>query len=161
MEALRVTFVLDRADLRSVAILTEALTRLDELALARRPETVPLYESGTVYGAEPIGTEEFLTTPIIYERGVTDCAGLGAARAAELRRKGNRNAVAFPIENPDRPCAWDRVCPREIHVIVSRDGTLSTLEDPSSILGMRPVPPATLLRLAHASQVALGRLGAR
>lgn len=161
MEPLRVTFVLDSADLRSVAILTEALTALDELALARNPGTAPLYESGAVYRTEPIGTEEFLTTPMIYQRGYTDCAGLGAARAAELRRQGHRRATAFPIETPDRPCRWDRVCPREIHVVVTRDGTLATLEDPSAVLGMRPVPPEVLRHLAHASQVTLGRLGAR
>jgi hypothetical protein len=152
-EALRVTFVLDRADLASVAVLTEALTRLDELARARRGSYLPpLYGSGVRYEAEPMGVEEFPTTPILYERQAGDCAPLAAARASELRADGYPLAVAFPVEAPSPAgCRWDRLCPREIHVLVTRDGTLDTIEDPSAILGMRPVPPATLRELARAS----------
>lgn len=157
-EALRVTFVLDAADLPSVRILTEALTRLDELALRRRPGTAPVYESGVRYRTEPIGVEEFPTTPVLYQRRIGDCAPLAAARAAELRVAGFPRAVAFPIETPDRPCVWDRACPREIHVIVSRDGTLATLEDPSAVLGMPGVPPDVLRTLAHRAVITLGGL---
>lgn len=161
MEALRVTFVLDRADLPSVAILTEALTQLDALALARNPRTVGLYESGVVFQSEAIGVEEFPTTPIMYERGVGDCAPLAAARTAELRRRGKPRAITIPIETPERPCIWDRTCPREIHILVSHDGTLETLEDPSAILGMRPVSPQILRELAHRAMVQLGRVPLR
>ncbi len=150
-DALRVTFVLDGADLASVAVLTEALTRLDELARMRRPDLPPLYSSGVRYEAEPLGVEEFPTAPVMYRRRRGDCAPLAAARAAELRVAGYPAAVAFPVEPPARVCYSDTFCPREIHILVSRDGTLNTIEDPSAILGMRPVPPETLRELARDS----------
>ncbi len=145
------TFVLDRADLASVAVLTEALTRLDELARARAPDLPPLYSSGVRYAREPLGTEEFPTSPVMYRRGRGDCAPLAAARASELRAAGYPRAVAFPVE-PAAPVCWDNgICPREIHILVTRDGTMNTIEDPSAVLGMRPVPAPMLRELAHAS----------
>lgn len=96
------------------------------LAFLTTTQGVPsLYSSGVKYQREPKGREDWLTLPLLLERGVGDCEDLAAARAAELRHAGERGARA--IVKRVRPGLW--------HCLVRRaDGRL---EDPSKKLGMK------------------------
>lgn len=132
---MRITFEIVEADLRSVAILLESLTALDQVWLHDHPLTPSLYESGVRFVPED-GTEVWPTIPIVLARGWGNCDMLAAWRAAELRQRGRTNAVAFPIRST--------LDPNLIHCLVSVDGTLATIEDPSHVLGAPPVPPVDL-----------------
>lgn len=145
--ALRATFIVEEIGIHEIAILCEALTRIDELHLSRAPHTVPLYSAGVRYVPED-GREEFADLPTVYRRRVGDCEDLAAIRCAELRANGFRDAMCLPVEAP-RPAG----APRLIHILVIRNplDPLREVEDPSAILGMAPIPDRLLPTLIQGS----------
>lgn len=145
--ALRATFIVSEIGIHQIAILCEALVRLNELHLEKHPRTPPLYRAGVRYVPED-GREEFADLATVYARGQGDCEDLAAIRCAECRRDGWPLATALPIEVPTTPGR-----PRMIHILVVKDPAdpLGSCEDPSSRLGMPPVPPALLPLLLEGS----------
>lgn len=73
--------------------LLDCLVDLDVIYLEACPNTPHLYDSGVVYRLMP-SKAPWDTTPILINRGYTDCKSLVAARIAELRRAGR---VAMPV----------------------------------------------------------------
>lgn len=65
----------------------EALTKCNQVYLARNPNTIKLYDSKVVYQPE-FGTEEWQDIPTTLARGWGDCEDLAAFRCAELRHEG-------------------------------------------------------------------------
>lgn len=145
--ALRATFIVTEIGIHQIAILCEALTRINELHLRTTPRTPALYASGVRYAPED-GREEFADLPTVYRRGHGDCEDLAAIRCAELRRDGFPLATALPLEVPSTPGR-----PRLIHIVVVADprDPIGTFEDPSARLGMPPIPPALLPLLLEGS----------
>lgn len=144
--SLRATFIVSEIGIEQIAVLCEALTRIDVLHLEANPRTVPLYQAGVRYVPED-GAEEFADLPTVYERGEGDCEDLAAIRCAELRLTGWPDATCLPLEV--RPATL--YAPRLIHIVVVRDPLDPTreLEDPSARLGMPPAPISTLVRLVQ------------
>jgi hypothetical protein len=146
---LRALFLTTTADLESAAVALEALTQFNSIHLDRHAEP-QLYASGVVYEPPPecvhMCEQEWRTIPFVRRRGRADCKDLCAWRAAELRRSGSPRAVAFPIIVPGP--ASQRIT--QMHALITRDGTLATIEDPSALLGMTPLPDPQLLALARA-----------
>lgn len=143
---MRINFEVVDADLRTVAILLEALTALDQVWIHDHPQTPHPYESGVRF-VEEDGQEIWPTVPFIMARGYGNCDQLAAWLAAWYRCHGWDNAVAFPI----------RAAPNLIHCLVSKDGTSATIEDPSAVLGAPPVPPELLARCVRESKLWLSR----
>lgn len=145
--ALRATFIVTRIAIPQIAVLCEALTRLNEIHLAEHPHTVPLYQTRIRYVPED-GREEFADLPTVYSRGEGDCEDLACIRAAECRRAGWPLAVALPLEVPRMSG------PRLIHIVVIRDPLrpVQSFEDPSSRLGMPPIPPHLVPQLIEGSK---------
>lgn len=145
--ALRATFIVEEIGIHEIAVLCEALTRINELHLERAPHTVPLYSAGVRYVPED-GSEEFADLPTVYARGFGDCEDLAAIRCAELRRIGFPDAMPLPVEAPRAPGG-----PRMIHILVIRNplDPLREVEDPSAILGMPPIPDRMLPGLIEGS----------
>lgn len=112
---------LDLREQWEILVGLELLTQLDEVYLASHPKTKPLYKSGVKYLIEAPGLEEWLTIPVLYERGVGDCEDLACALCAEKRFRG---------------IACDPFVSKKGHVwhVMSRCGDL--IEDPSRVLGM-------------------------
>lgn len=122
----RVTLAFD-LNKDNLAILLEALTRINADYLLRHPSTPQLYQSGVRYRREPPGSERWLSVPAILRTGFGDCEDLACWRAAELRIRGIR-AKAFPTLVPS-------VSGRELwHIKVGVLG--GEVEDPSKKLGM-------------------------
>lgn len=146
--ALRATFISQRIAIPQIAVLCEALTRLDELYLADHPTTQPLYRAGVRYVPED-GSEEFADLPTVYQRREGDCEDLACIRAAELRRQGFPMAVALPLEVPR---GNDGV--RLIHIVVVANpfDPVRTFEDPSARLGMRALPEHLIAPLLETSK---------
>jgi hypothetical protein len=145
---LRALFLTTTADLETAAVALETLTQFNAIHLARHEEP-PLYRSGVVYvpPAECVSfcEQEWLTIPFVKHRGRGACLVLAPWRAAELRKSGHAQAVAFPIIVPSAPPPF----PTQMHAIVTRDGTIDGIEDPSARLGMPPMPRDQLLALAR------------
>lgn len=99
----------------------ELLTQLDEVYLLSHKRTVPLYQSGVNYIVEAEGKEEWLTIPVLYQRGWGDCEDMACALAAERRVRGF-NCNPF-VSKQGRVWHVQTVC-----------GDL--IEDPSRVLGM-------------------------
>jgi hypothetical protein len=144
----RITFEVISADLRTVAVLLEALTTLDLVWLDERPQTPRLYESGVRYEPED-GSELWPVIPIVLARGFGNCDHLAAWRAAELRHDGHTDAIAFPVRVPSAP--------NVVHCLVSRDRSGRHIEDPSARLGMPPIPPRELARVVEEHRQWLSR----
>jgi len=146
---LRALFLTDSADLDTAAVALETLTRLNELHLAQHEEP-PLYKSGVVWIPPPdciqFCEQDWPTIPIVRQRGKAPCNALAPWRAAELRKRGYPLATAFPIIVPGPPPP----APTQMHAVVTRDGTIGGLEDPSARLGMPPMPHEQLVTLARA-----------
>ena len=142
--ALRATFIVQEIGIHEIAFLCEALTRINELHLERNPATVPLYSAGIRYVPED-GREEFADLPTVYARRQGDCEDLAAVRCSELRLTGYPQALCLPVEV--FPASRGR--PRLIHILVIRDPAdpLRQWEDPSSRLGMPPVPDSLIRTL--------------
>lgn len=90
----------ERLDLEDVADLAECLVRWDVRYLARHPETPALYAAGLDYLKEPDrgGVEWWWLTPgHILRLGYCDCKALVCWRVAEMRRAGDRGALAVPV----------------------------------------------------------------
>lgn len=101
----------------------EGLVRVN-VALLGRSQLPPLYRSGVRYRREAVGAERWQTAEQVYSARVGDCEDLACWRAGELRRAGERRAVAFAA----------RAGAHTWHVRVRRaDGRI---EDPSAVLGM-------------------------
>jgi hypothetical protein len=106
--------------------LLAALTHIDALARMRRAFP-PLYEGHVHYEAEPIGKEEWLSTPALFARGAGDCEDLAADLAASYQLAGIDARPMLQLES--RSITGD-----VWHVIVVLpDGRT---EDPSRLLGM-------------------------
>lgn len=102
----------------------EGLTAFNAAWLSSHPSAPRLYDAGVRYEREPRGREVWQTYPDLLRSRRGDCEDLAAARAAELRRFGDANAIAFARKV--RPGLW--------HIRVRHgDGTI---EDPSRVLGM-------------------------
>lgn len=146
--ALRATFISQRIAIPQIAVLCEALTRLNELYLADHPSTLPLYQSRVRYVPED-GSEEFADLPTVYQRRAGDCEDLACIRAAELRLQGFPLAVALPLEVPR---GNDGV--RLIHIVVVANplDPVRSFEDPSSRLGMPPLPQHLIAPLLETSR---------
>lgn len=146
--ALRATFIVEKIAIPQIAVLCEALTRLNELHLAAHPYTTPLYQTRIRYVPED-GAEEFADLPTVYQRGVGDCEDLACIRAAECRRAGWPLAVALPLEVPRMQNGT-----RLIHIVVIRDPLrpLESFEDPSARLGMPPIPAHLIPSLIEGSR---------
>lgn len=146
---LRALILTTTADLETAAVLLEALTQFNAIHLARHEEP-PIYRAGVHWIAPPdcisFCEQDWPTIPIIRQRGVGSCNGLAPWRAAELRKKGHPLAVAFPVIVPGPPPPL----PTQMHALVTRDGTVEGLEDPSARLGMPAVSDQTLRALASA-----------
>jgi hypothetical protein len=118
-------------DIKSLNILLECLTLLDQHYLYENPHTPSLYTSGVRYQMEPQGVEEWLTIPELLSRKVGDCEDLACWLAAEYRIKGY-NAVAFAARVPNRG-------PKPLYHVRVRLHNGREIEDPSRALGM-PAP---------------------
>lgn len=145
---MKITFQVVEADLRTVAILLEALTALNQVWLHDHPRTPKLYESGVRFVPED-GQEIWPTIPIVLGRGWGNCDMLAAWLCAQYRQEGHAEAVAFPIRST--------IDPSLIHCLVSRDGTSQTIEDPSHVLGSPPVPSVDLVPALERSKQWLRR----
>jgi hypothetical protein len=138
---IKVTFETMGADLETVAILLECAVALNQVWIRANPYTPNVYDMPIRYAPED-GSERWLTIPLLmlerpdaagYWR--TDCNNLAAYRAAWLRENGYPDATAFPIHGAN---------PNEIHCLVSHDGTMRVVEDPSAVLGARSIPTRVL-----------------
>ena len=114
----------------------EGLTGVNEVLMRRDPSIPPLYSTGVqweVRQGDPSETR-WRYAPDVALEGWGDCQDLSAYRAAELRVSGAD------------PAAHVRVYPtgpNRYHAVVARgDGTV---EDPSAILGMDPIPEAPVM----------------
>ncbi len=146
---LRALFLTTTSDLETAAVALEALTQFNVLHLAQHVEP-PIYESGVIWIPPPtciqFCEQDWPTIPIIRQRGRASCNSLAPWRAAELRARGFPLAVAFPmiVNGPPPPA------PTQMHAVVTRDGTIDGLEDPSARLGMPPMSQSEFRSLARA-----------
>jgi hypothetical protein len=111
----------------------EGLTGVNEVLMRRDPSIPPLYSTGAIWEIRPGDPSEtkWRYAPDVVTEGWGDCQDLSAYRAAELRVSG--------VD----PAAHVRVYPtgpNRYHAVVSRGN--GSVEDPSVILGMNPVPEA-------------------
>lgn len=105
--------------------LLDCLIDLDCLCLEIWPNIPPLYYSGVVYHLMP-PRQAWDTTPILLNRGFSDCKSLVATRIAECRRAGQ---VAIPVFR-NVTDGWGTM----YHILILHgDGRW---ECPSRILGM-------------------------
>lgn len=107
----------------SVQTLLDALTAINVVFLKSHGSVPGIFESGVRYKRERRGSEEWLTIPIVIQRGYGDCEDLACWLAASYRCNGvAARAVAY------------RSAPHVRHIVVLLpDGTI---EDPSRELGM-------------------------
>jgi hypothetical protein len=97
--------------------------------LADYPRTPGIYRSGVRYQMEPRGSERWQGIAACLARGVGDCEDLACWRAAELRAGGTAampSAIWRPVDGRIRAHAF----------VALPDGST---EDPSEVLGMRPL----------------------
>lgn len=99
----------------------ELLTQLNEVYLQSHPNTKPLYKAEITYQLEPPGVEDWLTIPVLYQRGIGDCEDLACALCAERRVRG-------------QDCSPNVERHGKVWHITARAGEL--IEDPSRVLGM-------------------------
>lgn len=146
---LRALFLTTTSDLETAAVALEALTQFNTLWLAQH-EAPPLRRSGVIWIPPPTCVQfceqDWPTIPIVLERGRAPCNALAPWRAAELRKRGYPLATAFPMIVPGPPPP----APTQMHAVVTRDGTLAGLEDPSAELGMTPMSQREFVSLARA-----------
>jgi len=125
---MRLAILADARDGRDLYALALALCALN-LAWMRSHSAPPLYRAGVRYRRERRGTngrrkEEWLTAPVLLQRGHGDCEDLACYRVAELQAAGDTQAKPRLTRHG-----------RTWHVTVLRgDGRI---EDPSKRLGMR------------------------
>lgn len=112
----------------------DALTRINADWLRAHPGAPTIYGGGVRYQAEPIGSEQWRTLPVVLASGYGDCEDLACARAAELIVSGVA-ARAQAIDTGSARVGGGSV--RVIHIVVVHPE--GTVEDPSARLGM-PVP---------------------
>lgn len=107
----------------SVQALLDTLTAINVVFLKSHGDIPPLYSSRVRYKRERPGREEWLTIPIVIQRGFGDCEDLACWRAAELRCQGiEARAVAY------------HSAPHVRHIVVLLPS--GETEDPSRELGM-------------------------
>lgn len=133
----RITFALDlfnsdeNRDIsrRSLEILLEALTKIDQLWLQRYPNLPSIYQSNVRYMEEPPGQEDWQDIPTFLRMGIGDCEDAACWRAAELNVKHGIPArpVFLEQKRPDGGMLY--------HIVVKWPN--GQIEDPSKILGMR------------------------
>lgn len=113
----------------------EGLTGVNEVLMRRDPSIPPLYSTGAIWELRPGDPteKEWRYAHDVATTGWGDCQDLSAYRTAELRVTG------------EDPAAQVRVYPtgkNRYHAVVARgDGSV---EDPSVILGMNPIPEAPM-----------------
>lgn len=117
-----------------IEALTQALMVIDAIYLTDNPRTPLLYESGVRYRAEDSGKPNteywWRDVPRILRKGVADCKGLAAWRAAEL-------VVRYGIDaEPVVSYSFQPGGSVLYHVQVL---TPQGIEDPSEKLGMTPL----------------------
>jgi len=115
---------------KSIQALVDTVHRLNTSFLRAHPRFPRIYQSGVVYGREPVETrEEFATAPAVLRAGWGDCDDLAPWRSAELVAR--HGIAARPLVTVVRPGLW--------HVIVSIEGVdgRRLIEDPSRRLGMK------------------------
>jgi hypothetical protein len=113
----------------------EGLTGVNEVLMRRDPSIPPLYSTGTRWELRPGDPSETMWryAPDVATQGWGDCQDLSAYRAAELRVSG---------ADPQASVRVYPTGPNRYHAVVARgDGSV---EDPSVILGMNPVPEAPM-----------------
>lgn len=76
---------------RILLFLLEALASVNLVWRKAYPNTPSVYTRGAVRYEREEGTEEWLTTPVLFARGIGDCEDLAMERVAELREKGIRS----------------------------------------------------------------------
>jgi hypothetical protein len=118
-------------DVKSLNILLECLTLLNQHYLYENPSTPQLYRSGVRYQMEPPGSEDWLTIPEVLSRGVGDCEDLACWLAAEYRNQGYI-AQPFAARVPNRG-------PKPLYHVRVRLHGGKQIVDPSRALGM-PAP---------------------
>jgi hypothetical protein len=105
--------------------LLDCLIDLDTICLEAYPTLPRLYESGVFYRLMP-SKAAWDTTPILLQRGFSDCKSLVAARIAELRRNGH---VAIPVFR-NITDGWGTM----FHILILHEN--GEWECPSRLLGM-------------------------
>jgi hypothetical protein len=113
----------------------EGLTGVNEVLMRRDPSIPPLYSTGALWEVRPGDPSElkWRYAPDVAGEGWGDCQDLSAYRAAELRVSGV-DPKAHVRVYPSGPNSY--------HAVVARgDGSV---EDPSVILGMNPIPEAPM-----------------
>jgi hypothetical protein len=73
---------------RILLYLLESLAAVDLIWRKAYPNNPSVYTRGAVRYEREQGTEEWLTTPVLFARGAGDCEDLAMERVAELREKG-------------------------------------------------------------------------
>lgn len=77
----------------AIAVMLDALYRLDLLLLQAKPNFPRLYDSGVRYRREPRGVEKWQDAAVTLARGYGDCEDLACWRAAELYTRDRIAAV--------------------------------------------------------------------
>jgi hypothetical protein len=113
---------------RYLALLLDALYRIDVLYLMRHPGAPKLYQSGVRYQREPAGHEHWQDVARCLELGHGDCEDLACWRAAELSVQG---IDARPVYKWKKLRGGGTL----FHIVVAHAGGV---EDPSARLGMIP-----------------------
>lgn len=125
-----VLFEFARLDPETLAIMVDALFKLNLIYFARYPTEPILYQTGTRYQKEPKFQERFVSAQVLRRRRRGDCEDLACDVAAWRVIHG---------ETDCRPDILDQYNPktdrRVYHIRVRRHD--QTIEDPSARLGMR------------------------
>jgi hypothetical protein len=113
----------------------EGLTGVNEVLMRRDPSIPPLYSTGALWEVRPGDPSElkWRYAPDVAGEGWGDCQDLSAYRAAELRVSGV-DPKAHVRVYPSGPNSY--------HAVVARGN--GSVEDPSVILGMNPIPEAPM-----------------
>jgi hypothetical protein len=110
-----------KVNARALAALCDSLIGIN-LAFLADYRVPALYNAGVRYAR----TEEWLTTPALYQLKYGDCKSLACARIAELRHGGHAASAVFRwAPHPTKHLVY--------HILVQ---TEKGYEDPSKILGM-------------------------
>lgn len=115
----------------ALAVLLEALIRIDAAYLSRYPNVPPLYRTGVRYKRQEDGQEDWHDVPTAIRAGVTDCKVLAAWRCAELRLSGI-HARPYLVRQPRTGKNGRPVYFYHIQVLWPN----GYAEDPSRVLGM-------------------------
>lgn len=118
----------EHARIDALAQFVEALVHVNRLWLPFHPEVPPLYSSGVIFAAEPLGSPNYWRDiPATLALGQGHCVALTAWRIAELREAGESAQVQIDEWHP---------APGQVdwHVYVLRAN--GQTEDPARILGM-------------------------